>query len=95
MQLGTRWTSGDQPPAAVPAVLHELRSMVSRSLSTRCAVLRAASASPTVWRKRAARLSGTSACTRGPPGASACPRSITAGSGAYSTSISAAASSAW
>lgn len=23
MQLGTRWTSGDQPPAAVPDVLHE------------------------------------------------------------------------
>jgi hypothetical protein len=23
MQLGTRWTSGDQPPSAVPAALHE------------------------------------------------------------------------
>ncbi|MFS0867584.1 hypothetical protein AB3M83_09685 [Microbacterium sp. 179-B 1A2 NHS] len=23
MQLGTRWTSGDAPPAAVPADLHE------------------------------------------------------------------------
>jgi hypothetical protein len=23
MQLGTRWTSGDPPPAGVPAILHE------------------------------------------------------------------------
>ena len=32
MQLGTRWTSGDQPPAAVPAVLHEQIRAVDAAL---------------------------------------------------------------
>ncbi|WP_405372773.1 MULTISPECIES: hypothetical protein [unclassified Microbacterium] len=32
MQLGTRWTSGDQPPTAVPAILHEEIAAVDRSI---------------------------------------------------------------
>ena len=72
----------------------QLRSIAKRSRSTRGARASAASASPTVWRKRAARLSGTSPCTRGVPGASAVARSVTTASGSYVTSISAIASSA-
>jgi hypothetical protein len=33
MQLGTRWTAGDQPPAAVPASLHEQLAAVEATLS--------------------------------------------------------------
>ncbi|MET0812476.1 MAG: hypothetical protein ABWY03_05430 [Microbacterium sp.] len=32
MQLGTRWTSGDEPPAAVPAALRAEISAVDRSI---------------------------------------------------------------
>lgn len=32
MQLGTRWTSGDVPPAAVPAILHAQIAAVDRAL---------------------------------------------------------------
>lgn len=32
MQLGTRWTAGDQPPAAVPASLHEQLAAVEADL---------------------------------------------------------------
>jgi len=32
MQLGTRWTSGDEPPAAVPAILRTQIAAVDRSL---------------------------------------------------------------
>lgn len=32
MQLGTRWTSGDEPPAAVPAALHAQIAAVDRSI---------------------------------------------------------------
>ena len=32
MQLGTRWTSGQTPPSAVPAVLHEQIAAVERLL---------------------------------------------------------------
>ncbi len=34
MQLGTRWTSGDEPPAAVPAVLRAQIDTVDRTLPT-------------------------------------------------------------
>ncbi len=34
MQLGTRWTSGDEPPAAVPAVLRAQIAAVDRSMPT-------------------------------------------------------------
>ncbi|PZU47214.1 MAG: hypothetical protein DI566_05730 [Microbacterium sp.] len=34
MQLGTRWTSGDEPPAAVPAVLRDQIAAVDRALPT-------------------------------------------------------------
>ena len=33
MQLGTRWTAGEQPPAAVPASLHEQIAAVEATLS--------------------------------------------------------------
>ena len=33
MQLGTRWTAGERPPAAVPASLHEQIAAVEASLS--------------------------------------------------------------
>lgn len=32
MQLGTRWTSGDEPPAAVPATLRSQIAAVDRSV---------------------------------------------------------------
>ena len=32
MQLGTRWTSGDEPPAAVPAVLRPQIAAVDRAM---------------------------------------------------------------
>lgn len=32
MQLGTRWTAGQQPPAAVPASLHAQIAAVERDL---------------------------------------------------------------
>ena len=32
MQLGTRWTSGDEPPAAVPAMLHAQIHAVDRAI---------------------------------------------------------------
>lgn len=32
MQLGTRWTSGDEPPAAVPASLRPQITAVDRAL---------------------------------------------------------------
>lgn len=32
VQLGTRWTSGDEPPAAVPAMLHAQIQAVDRAL---------------------------------------------------------------
>ncbi|MCR2785510.1 MULTISPECIES: hypothetical protein [unclassified Microbacterium] len=32
MQLGTRWTSGDEPPAAVPDVLREQIRAVDRAM---------------------------------------------------------------
>ncbi|MCK9919701.1 MULTISPECIES: hypothetical protein [Microbacterium] len=32
MQLGTRWTAGDTPPSAVPAVLHDAIASVERAL---------------------------------------------------------------
>ncbi len=32
MQLGTRWTSGDEPPAAVPAVIRPQICAVDRAL---------------------------------------------------------------
>lgn len=32
MQLGTRWTSGQEPPAAVPVELHEQIAAVERLL---------------------------------------------------------------
>jgi hypothetical protein len=32
MQLGTRWTSGDEPPTAVPAVLRAQIHAVDRAL---------------------------------------------------------------
>lgn len=32
MQLGTRWTSGDEPPAAVPSVLRAQIRAVDRAL---------------------------------------------------------------
>lgn len=32
MQLGTRWTSGDEPPAAVPASLRPQIAAVDRAL---------------------------------------------------------------
>ncbi len=32
MQLGTRWTSGDEPPAAVPAALHEQIRLVDAAI---------------------------------------------------------------
>lgn len=32
MRLGTRWTSGDEPPAAVPAALHAQIAAVDRAL---------------------------------------------------------------
>jgi len=32
MQLGTRWTSGDEPPAAVPAVLREQIAAVDAAM---------------------------------------------------------------
>lgn len=32
MQLGTRWTAGEQPPAAVPQELHEQLAAVERDL---------------------------------------------------------------
>ncbi|WP_298741301.1 hypothetical protein [uncultured Microbacterium sp.] len=32
MQLGTRWTSGQQPPAAVPAVLHRQIAAVDAAI---------------------------------------------------------------
>ncbi|MBN9214579.1 MAG: hypothetical protein ABS62_06410 [Microbacterium sp. SCN 70-200] len=32
MQLGTRWTSGDEPPAAVPATLRPQIAAVDRSI---------------------------------------------------------------
>lgn len=32
MQLGTRWTSGDEPPAALPAVFREQIAAVDASL---------------------------------------------------------------
>lgn len=32
MQLGTRWTAGQQPPAAVPAELHAQITAVERDL---------------------------------------------------------------
>jgi hypothetical protein len=32
MQLGTRWTSGDEPPAGVPAVLREQIAAVDAAL---------------------------------------------------------------
>ncbi|EZP29577.1 hypothetical protein [Microbacterium oleivorans] len=32
MQLGTRWTSGDQPPAAVPEILREQIAAVDASV---------------------------------------------------------------
>lgn len=32
MQLGTRWTSGDQPPSAVPDVLHDQIAAVDRTI---------------------------------------------------------------
>lgn len=32
MQLGTRWTAGQQPPAAVPAELHPQIAAVERDL---------------------------------------------------------------
>ena len=31
MQLGTRWTAGEQPPASVPAALHEAIAEVDAS----------------------------------------------------------------
>lgn len=34
MQLGTRWTSGDQPPAAVPEALARGIRSVEQSLTT-------------------------------------------------------------
>ena len=74
--------------------LPQLRSIASRSRRTRGARPSAPAASPTACRNRAARFSGTSACTRAAPDASAVARSVTTGSGSYSTSISAAASSA-
>lgn len=33
MRLGTRWTSGDTPPAAVPAVLHEQVAAVDATIA--------------------------------------------------------------
>ncbi|EPD83217.1 hypothetical protein HMPREF1529_02589 [Microbacterium sp. oral taxon 186 str. F0373] len=33
MQLGTRWTSGDEPPTAVPAVLRAQIHAVDRALA--------------------------------------------------------------
>ncbi|RLK49257.1 hypothetical protein [Microbacterium telephonicum] len=33
MQLGTRWTAGAQPPAAVPPVLHAQLAAVEAALS--------------------------------------------------------------
>ena len=33
MQLGTRWTAGEQPPAAVPASLHAQLAAVEAALS--------------------------------------------------------------
>lgn len=33
MQLGTRWTVGEQPPAAVPAELHEQIAAVERAIT--------------------------------------------------------------
>lgn len=32
MQLGTRWTSGEEPPAAVPAILRAQIAAVDRAL---------------------------------------------------------------
>lgn len=32
MQLGTRWTSGDEPPRAVPEVLHPQIQAVDRTI---------------------------------------------------------------
>ncbi|GAA3022649.1 hypothetical protein [Microbacterium dextranolyticum] len=32
MQLGTRWTSGDEPPAAVPAAIRPQIAAVDRAL---------------------------------------------------------------
>jgi len=34
MQLGTRWVSGDEPPAAVPAVLRAQIAVVDRAIPT-------------------------------------------------------------
>jgi hypothetical protein len=34
MQLGTRWTAGEQPPAAVPAELHAQIAAVESDLPT-------------------------------------------------------------
>ena len=61
--------------------LPQLRSIHSRSRSTRAARAKAASGSPTRCTSRPARLAGTSACTSGDPSASAASSSVTAGSG--------------